>query len=50
MKYVATKSVRKIGKNTKCITLDCDWGFEAGDIVNITVERTNARVNSEKAD
>jgi hypothetical protein len=38
MKFVTDQQVKRLGKNTAYITLDCDWGFEPGDLVHVTIE------------
>lgn len=38
MKFVSTQQVKRVGKNTRYVTIDGAWGIEPGDMVNITVE------------
>lgn len=38
LKFVTDQKVKRMNKRTVYITLDCDWGFEPGDLVHITVE------------
>lgn len=38
MKFECDQQVKKLGKYTSYVTLDCDWGIEPGDMVHITVE------------
>ena len=43
-KFVTDQKVKRMNKRTVYITLDCDWGFEPGDLVHITVEGDSRQV------
>lgn len=33
--------VKKHGRNSAHLTLDCDWGFQIGDVVHVTIQGTS---------